>query len=87
LYNKFAACPVPNLRISRGNLLLIKHYFNMKKPAKVRKAASKKIGRIKIRRAWAINPKSRVEKTEKVYSRKNKKRVIKNEIETWTSQR
>jgi hypothetical protein len=42
----------------------------------------KKAGRIiKIRKSWQLNPKTRIKKSKKAYSRKDKKRVIQNEIE------
>lgn len=45
----------------------------------------KKARRIKIRKAWSINPKTRVKKSKKIYSRKKLKKEIKNEIEIWDS--
>jgi len=38
----------------------------------------KKAGRVKIRKAWAINPKTRVKKSKRIYSRKNKQKDIEN---------
>jgi hypothetical protein len=45
----------------------------------------KKARRIKIRKAWSINPKTRVKKSKKVYSRKRNKKDIENEIKVWDS--
>ena len=36
--------------------------------------------RIKIRKTWAINPKTRVKKSKKVYSRKKNGKNVKKEI-------
>jgi len=47
----------------------------------------KKARRIKIRRSWTINPRTRVKKSKKAHSRKDKKRVIRDEVKTWSSQR
>jgi len=37
--------------------------------------------KVKIRKHWKINPKTRVKKSQKIYSRKKEKKKIKNEIE------
>jgi len=42
-------------------------------------ARKKNKKRIKIRRRWVINPKTRVKKSKKIYSRKKKRREIENE--------
>ena len=36
----------------------------------------KKGERIKIRRSWMINPKTRIKKSKRAYSRKNKKALL-----------
>jgi len=45
----------------------------------------KKAGRIKIRKAWSMNPMTRVKKSKKIYSRKKFKKGIENETEIWNS--
>lgn len=35
--------------------------------------------RIKIRRAWKINPKTKIKKSDKIYNRKKIKKIIKAE--------
>jgi len=37
--------------------------------------------RVKIRKCWAINPRTRVKESKKIYSRKKNKKRIKNEME------
>jgi hypothetical protein len=36
----------------------------------------KKAKRIKVRKAWKINPKTKLKKSKKLYSRKTKKRLL-----------
>jgi len=45
----------------------------------------KKAGRIKIRKAWSMNPMTRVKKSKKIYSRKKFKKGIENETEIRTA--
>ncbi|MFH1479528.1 MAG: hypothetical protein ABIG92_07145 [Candidatus Omnitrophota bacterium] len=45
----------------------------------------KKARPVKIRRSWSIDPKTRVKKSKKLYSRKNKKKDLKDEFKTWSS--
>ena len=40
----------------------------------------KKKKRVKIRKFWAINPKTRVKESKKIYSRKKNKKRLKKEI-------
>ena len=42
-----------------------------------RKGAKRKV---KIRKAWVINPKTRVKKSKKIYSRKRNKGTVKKEV-------
>lgn len=43
----------------------------------------KKAGRIKIRRSWCINPKTRIKKSKKAYSRRQKRKEVENAVEIW----
>jgi len=36
--------------------------------------------RVKIRKTWKINPRTRIKKSKKLYSRKSRKRRLKKEI-------
>lgn len=47
----------------------------------------KKAKRIKVRRSWTFNPKTRIKKSKKKYSRKNKKKAVRDEVKIWTSKR
>ena len=42
----------------------------------------KKKKRVKIRKKWAINPKTRIRESKKIYSRKRNKKRITNEIKS-----
>jgi len=44
--------------------------------SKIWNGVKKKAKRIKVRRSWTINPKTRVKKSEKRYSRKDKMRLL-----------
>lgn len=41
--------------------------------------------KIRIRKAWKINPKTRVKKSKKLYSRKRKAKEVQDEIEAWAA--
>ena len=45
---------------------------------------SKKAGVVKVRKAWFINPKTRVKKSEKAYSRSKKKKETQDEVKIWS---